>query len=223
MKKLTQEELNAKIEAGDRDFYNLDLTGLNFSGVKIPVEANFTNSLLIYANFKGAELPYPSFYRVNAESAYFAEASIKSADFTKANLQEANFTDANLNKASFVRTELQGATFKRANAKEVGFFKSNMKKANLSYAKFLYSSFDAYSIKQAYIEGVVFEENSFFFEKHDLDENPVISNPELKGALKELIKTTGEAVATPPRRYYINLDSGFIKLDGNFKDCRVYF
>ena len=182
LKKITQEELNKKIEAGDRDFYNLDLTGLNFAG-----------------------------------------ASIKSADFTKANLQEADFSDTKLNKVSFVRAELQGATFKRANAEEVGFFKSNMKKANLSHARFLYGAFDGYSLKQAYIEGVVFEEISFFFEKHDLDENPVVSNPELKKDLKELIKTTGEAVATPPRRHFINLDSGFIKLDGNFKDCRVYF
>jgi uncharacterized protein YjbI with pentapeptide repeats len=85
MKKLTREEVLAKLKNGEKDFRNLDLSymdlrfvdfaGANFEGV------NFCDTNLSGANFRNSNCANANFSGVN-----FNGADCKNADFTGANL-----------------------------------------------------------------------------------------------------------------------------------------
>jgi len=105
MKKLTREEVLAKLKNGEKDFRNLDLSymdlrfvdfaGANFEGV------NFCGTNLSGANFRNSNYSNANFEGVNFNGADFEDADFKNADLSGANIinadcKNADFTGANL-------------------------------------------------------------------------------------------------------------------------------
>lgn len=88
------EELIRHYAAGERDFSDVGLTGLDLSGINLAV-ANLTGAKLVSANLSGANLT-----GANLSYAYLDGANLSSANLTDANVTSATLGGANLENAS---------------------------------------------------------------------------------------------------------------------------
>jgi hypothetical protein len=105
MKRLTREEVLKRLDEGEKDFQDIDLSymdlscvdfaGANFEG------ANFLHTNLRGANFRNANCANANFEGVNFNGADFEDADFKYADLSGTNIKNcgcknADFTGANL-------------------------------------------------------------------------------------------------------------------------------
>jgi hypothetical protein len=95
MKKLTQEELDMVLEAGQRVcLAYTDLSGLDFS------YAYLEGAILKRANLKGANFENANLYEANLEGANLEGANLTEAEVSEANFRYANLRGVNLRNTS---------------------------------------------------------------------------------------------------------------------------
>ena len=136
----TAQEIQAKYQAGERDFqgvqlrredlHGLNLAGANFSGADF-TEANLRDTDLQGANFQGAYCNGADLSSANLEKANLQGASLIKTYLLKANLQGANLEEALCTGAFLTRANLQGA-----NLNGTYFNGASLTGADLSQAKY---------------------------------------------------------------------------------------
>lgn len=115
-RKLTQEEINTKLEnhklwlednaRGEQaDFSNVDFTGVDCA------EADFTEAICKAADFTGCFLGYVNFTGANCSYADFTDANCSYAKFTGANCSNANFSEAICCEANLRKADFTGVNF----------------------------------------------------------------------------------------------------------------
>ncbi|MEQ8784590.1 MAG: pentapeptide repeat-containing protein [Roseibium album] len=128
------------------ELIGLDLSEVNFSKCKFPVETDFKSSELKNANFIKADLSYASFDDVEAEGAKFIDATLVGVRIRDSNFIEANFSSANLSDARITFTDFDYSILNKANLcdayfGEVGFHKATATHASVGgYTHFMYCS-----------------------------------------------------------------------------------
>ncbi|PSB00782.1 serine/threonine-protein kinase [Merismopedia glauca] len=105
--------LIAAYEAGNKDFAEQQLSGLNL---------------------QGANLSKASFYRANLTKVNLQKANLSQVNFGGASLNFANLKEANLTRAYFSFADLEGADLRGADLRGVYFNNANLRGANLSGA-----------------------------------------------------------------------------------------
>jgi Pentapeptide repeats (8 copies) len=103
---------------GQRDFIDIDINGVNFTGA-ILSGIDLQCSRLIDANLpdtdlRGADLQYTFLVNANLEGANLQGANLKRANLQGANLKNANLKRANLTYANLEDANLQGANLQNA-------------------------------------------------------------------------------------------------------------
>ncbi len=134
--------------------FGSQLTGLNLENAVLPhldlsgtdlLQANFQNATLIEANLSDSKLVY-----ANLQQAFLEKADLQRADLELANLRDAQLYQANLSEANLYRANFSGA---------------NLSGANLQ---------DVKNIEQANFRGAVYDFNTKFPPKFNLDASGAI-------------------------------------------------
>lgn len=144
MRKITQEEINAKVKAhelwlingyqGERaifedvsiikkTFFCRDLHG-----------AIFRNVECVNTNFDNANLAFTSFTNVYVAHTNFANTNLKGSRFIRCNIVGSNYQFADLNNADFKNTTLDTVNFAYSNLYNVNFFNTNIEKICIARA-----------------------------------------------------------------------------------------
>lgn len=142
LKKISKQELLSRYAAGERNFKESDLTGLNLSRVYLPgidltrsvlsradlTEADLSNSILLSANLSSTILN-----RVNLNRANLTRANMRRSLLTKASLEEALLLQADLSGAIMIQANLPKARLRQANLSNTNLRSANLDGANLVY------------------------------------------------------------------------------------------
>lgn len=158
---LKQGVINAE-DGDDLDFYDFDLSELNFTGLnvsmfnfyddKIPSGFNFTLAILEDADFRKIQLPNANFSNAKLANSEFTKAKLANANFTKAELANSNFRNAELIQSNFSGADLRGADFRDANLKGVCFENANLSGADLRDAKLKGTNFKGVDLSKVLLE-----------------------------------------------------------------------
>lgn len=139
MREITQEEINAKLEAhqlwrdtnkkqGERAvFADVLITNKNFFRRNLR-QATFRNVKCVDTNFKNADLADTFFENVYFDHVNFNSTIINCSNFTQCNISDSNFTSANLKNVAFICTTLDNVNFTYSNLYSVIFPSINIKK-----------------------------------------------------------------------------------------------
>jgi len=101
LQKLSQSELDERINSGTKDLSNLDLSGLNFSYRDL-CSVDFTNSNLSNANLSYSNLSNAIFRSANLSNADFGLSKIENADFFEADVSNVDFDGCNTRSAKWI-------------------------------------------------------------------------------------------------------------------------
>lgn len=97
---LNAAQLIAAYAQGERDFQNLDLTGIDCQAQELN-QANFQGSNLRQANFRLTDLQGANFQNANLQGANLSMADIHSCNFCGADLTQANLSGADRRNARY--------------------------------------------------------------------------------------------------------------------------
>ena len=134
----TAQEIQAKYQAGERNFQGVqlrreDLHGLNLEG----------------ANFSGADFTEANLRDTNLQGANFQGAYCNGADLSSANLAKANFQGASLIKTYLIKANLQGANLEEALCTGAFLTRANLQEAHLNGTYFNGASLTGADFTQA--------------------------------------------------------------------------
>lgn len=139
MREITQEEINAKVEAhqlwrdtngkqGERAvFADVLIANKNFFRRNLR-QATFRNVKCVDTNFKNADLADTFFENVYFDHVNFNSTIINYSNFIQCNISDSNFTFANLTNVAFTCTTLDNVNFTYSNLYSVIFPSTNIKK-----------------------------------------------------------------------------------------------
>ena len=190
LKKLSKDELLNRYAAGERNFIESDLTGLDLSRVDLPginltrsvlsradlTEANLSNSILVSANLSSTILNRANFTRAN-----LVRANLSRSFLNKAILQEALLLQADLSGAIMIQANLYKTRLRQANLKHTNLRSANLEKANLTHIQYNYETlfpegFDAVNAAGIYMSDYPIALNPSDADGWDLFWKYIISN-----------------------------------------------
>lgn len=190
LKKLSKDELLNRYAAGERNFIESDLTGLDLSRVDLPgikltrsvlsradlTEANLSNSILVSANLSSTILNRANFTRAN-----LVRANLSRSLLNKAILQEALLLQADLSGAIMIQANLYKTRLRQANLKNTNLRSANLEKANLTHIQYNYETlfpegFDAVKAAGIYMSDYPIALNPSDADGWDLFWKYIISN-----------------------------------------------
>ena len=119
-------ELLERYAAGERDFQEADLHGVNLR-LAILYEANLSG-----VNLSGANLSKANLNEANLSGANLSGANLSEA-FCRANLSGANLHSANLRRAFLRRADLSGAHLNKANLDNTFLYKADLSGADIGW------------------------------------------------------------------------------------------
>lgn len=142
---LTGADLNGVKFEGIIDLRFADLSGCDFRGSNLGIEADLTKAILVGTKFDDARCSCASFCEANLRSTSLIRANFQGASFIRANLTEADMTDACLSRTLLENAVLDQAILNRTNF-EYAFLRGvnikkawDVRKANLKNAMWDYS------------------------------------------------------------------------------------
>lgn len=139
MREITQEEINAKLEAhklwldtamkqGKRAiFSNALIINKNFFTQNLH-DVLFENVECVNTEFDHAYLSWTRFYNVSFSNVSFYRAIMNCTDVIQCNISDSNFAYADLKNANFERTTLDNVDFTCSNLHGVNFSSTNIEK-----------------------------------------------------------------------------------------------
>ena len=162
-------ELLARYEAGERDFFGVDLSSANLSGVNLSgadmLGANISSANLSNANLSNANLSNVSLVGTNLSDAnlshadlsvaYLFEADLSAADLSAAYLDGTHLSHADLSEAKLINTSLINAKLVYANLIYADLSDANLTNANLSYANLVEANFTNATLTGAKLDGTI--------------------------------------------------------------------
>lgn len=125
MERLTREQVIEKLNKGEKDFKELDLSGLDLS------KLDLSNAILFHCDLKHINLSCCNLKYANLEYADLSHCDLKYADLSYTNLHDADLSHSYLYMANLSNANLEGASLSYANLS-----KADLSNANLSYAYF---------------------------------------------------------------------------------------
>lgn len=138
LRKLTSSELLRSYYSGERDFHDVDLSGLSlhdahlmdakFGGAQF-VDARLHNALLWRSDFTDAKLCF-----LRADNASFDDADLSGADLRHSLLRDARFSRARLIGADLAEAVLDSATLMTADLSGARLTNTSLLHADLSHA-----------------------------------------------------------------------------------------
>ena len=172
---ITATTLLAKYGEGQRDFRNIQLTGvqgdrlqgqdlrnINLSGSvleKIDLRqiilknANLDNVKLAKVDLRDADLSNSSLIDANLSFSNLAEANLTQVNLLRANLFQSKLGSAMLQKAELMKTNLSEADLNAANLNGANLVLANLRKANLVKANLRDSNLAAANLSDAILDG----------------------------------------------------------------------
>ncbi len=171
---ITAATLQAKYAEGQRDFRNVQLTGIqsdriqgqdfrniNLSGSVLEridlrqvifKNANLNGIQLVKVDLRGADLSNSSLVDANLAFSNLTEANLSQANLLRANLSQAKLGSALLLKAELMKTNLSEADLSSANLKGANLVLANLRKANLVKANLSESNLSAANLSDAVLD-----------------------------------------------------------------------
>lgn len=178
LKKLSKDELLNRYAAGERNFIESDLTGLDLSRVDLPginltrsvlsradlTEANLSNSILVSANLSSTILNRANFTRAN-----LVRANLSRSLLNKAILQEALLLQADLSGAIMIQANLYKTRLRQANLKNTNLRSANLEKANLTHIQYNYETLFPEGFDAVKAAGIYMSDYPIAFNASDAD------------------------------------------------------
>lgn len=180
-KDLSDVELLAQYEAGQRDFSRMTLSRVDLSDVDVS-EADFSGSDLTHANFTAANLKNVSLKGAHLDRATFAGANLSEADLQGAELEHTQLEGADLTGANLARASLSGANLEAstlcganlaqaslvdANLAKVDLARANLAQANLAQANLSGANLAGVELDQSLLEDALYSASTRFPERFD--------------------------------------------------------
>jgi uncharacterized protein YjbI with pentapeptide repeats len=150
-------DLEARYQAGERDFTSAILTGVDLSGVVLN-GAIFNRAILRGANLKGAQLRTANLdgadlYGAILDHANLEEASLERAFLDGVSASSANFRRADLREAHLSGAIMENADFRGADLRRANLLKANLCQARLEQSQLVGTSFEETNLSAAHLEG----------------------------------------------------------------------
>jgi uncharacterized protein YjbI with pentapeptide repeats len=155
-------DLNARYQAGERDFTSSDLHGVNLSKAFLPNVilngANLSRANLRGADLRGAQLRKTNLdgadmYGAILDEANLEEASLEGALLDGVSAQSANFRRAGLREAHLSAARMQQVDFRGADLQGANLLKANLRRARLEQSQMMGASFEETDLTSARLEG----------------------------------------------------------------------
>lgn len=146
---------------GDRlqgqDFRNIDLSGAVLERVDLRQvifkNANLDGVQIIKVDLRGADLSNASLIDANLSLSNLAEVNLTQANLLRANLTQTKLSSAILQKAELMKANLSEADLSSANLNGTNLVLANLRKANLGKASLRESNLAASNLSDAILEG----------------------------------------------------------------------
>ena len=172
---ITATSLISKYAEGQRDFRNVQLTGVqgdrlqgqDFSNINLSgsvlervdlrqvifKNANLNAIKIVKVDLRGADLSNSSLIDANLAFSNFSEANLFQANLLRVNLFQAKLSSAILQKTELMKANLSEADLSSANLKGANLVLTNLRKANLVKANLNESNLSAANLSDAILEG----------------------------------------------------------------------
>lgn len=115
MKKISLEELKAKLFDGEKDFLNIILENMNLENFDLS-NRDFSYSNFINVNLKGVDFSFS-----NLENSLLDDCNLENVNFICSNLQHSSLRRVNMKNANIKEANLYAAVLEEANLKNITY------------------------------------------------------------------------------------------------------
>ncbi len=167
---MTGEELRRRYAAGERNFFGVDLSEVNISGIDPNLDLVAYDELCpdFAADLSGINLSEANLTNAILAGANLTGANLTDANLTGASLDRCNLTDVDLSGSNLTRAYLSGAEFQRTNMRRVDFFYADISESPFFFADVAGArNIDTVNFSGTLVRGLVLDDGTVINEDYD--------------------------------------------------------
>lgn len=144
MRKITQEEINAKVKAHEL-----------WRDTRLGERAVFRDVLITNKSFCRQDLQNAIFENVEIRNTFFGKANLAIVDFENVYFDHVNFNSTIVNYSSFIQCNISDSNFTSANLKNVNFTCTTLDNVNFTHSNLCSVNFSSTNIKKIWVAQAV--------------------------------------------------------------------